>query len=280
VLHHYRTGEFEDPDLVEHNMDFLRRSPLPASVKYAVIAFFALSWKLTYYAPGTYQVLRAAERRRAAGRGAPAPVEGGNAAAFNPLTEEGRAFWKACVLPYAAARFALVPALFSPLGPWAVASVLANSALAELAANAHTFLIIAPNHAGDDVYRFEGRATDRADFYVRQILGSVNFRTGGDLNDFFHGWLNYQIEHHLWPDLPMRKYQQIQPRVKAICEKHGVPYAQEGVFRRVRKLLEIMVGKASMQVMPARPEGRAAGPRAPHARTAAAPGPAPAPHPG
>ena len=26
-------------------------------------------------------------------------------------------------------------------------------------------------------------------------------------------WLNYQIEHHLFPDLPMRQYGLIQPRV-------------------------------------------------------------------
>merc|ERR1712070_283632 len=34
-------------------------------------------------------------------------------------------------------------------------------------------------------------------YYMRQVTSSVNFRTGGDLNDFMHGWLNYQIEHTL-----------------------------------------------------------------------------------
>jgi fatty acid desaturase len=74
----------------------------------------------------------------------------------------------------------------------------------------------------------------------------VNFATGGDLNDFLHGFLNYQIEHHLFPDLPPRQYQRIAPRVRAICEKYGVPYRQEPVLERVRKLVAIAVGDASL----------------------------------
>jgi hypothetical protein len=35
--------------------------------------------------------------------------------------------------------------------------------------------------------------------------------------------------------------------VKAVCAKHGVPYVQESVFRRVKKLVDVMVGKTSMR---------------------------------
>jgi fatty acid desaturase len=81
---------------------------------------------------------------------------------------------------------------------------------------------------------------------VRQILGCTNYPTGGEFNDFLHGWLNYHIEHHLWPDLPLRKYQQAQPRVRALCEKHGIPYVQESLPRRARKMVDILLGRASM----------------------------------
>ncbi|MFO0003392.1 MAG: fatty acid desaturase, partial [bacterium] len=104
----------------------------------------------------------------------------------------------------------------------------------------HSFLVIVPNHAGDDLYRFTTPSRGRRDFYVRQILGSANFRTGGDVNDFLHGFLNYQIEHHLWPDLPMRAYQRAQPEVKALCAAHGVPYVQQSVWRRAWKTAQIM----------------------------------------
>jgi hypothetical protein len=38
--------------------------------------------------------------------------------------------------------------------------------------------------------------------------------------------------------------------VKAVCEKHGVPYVQEGIHKRVKKLIDIMVGRASMKRAP------------------------------
>ena len=139
------------------------------------------------------------------------------------------------------------PLAFGALGPWASASTLANSLLAEAMTNAHTFAIIATNHAGDDLYRFEAPGRTRGEYYLRQVLSSVNFRTGGDLNDFLHGFLNYQIEHHLFPDLPPRQYQRLAPKVRAVCEKHGVPYVQQSVFARLRQLVGVMVGTRSMR---------------------------------
>mmetsp|Transcript_53310 Transcript_53310/g.121521 ORF Transcript_53310/g.121521 Transcript_53310/m.121521 type:complete len:88 (-) Transcript_53310:341-604(-) len=86
---------------------------------------------------------------------------------------------------------------------------------------------------------------------MRQVVSSANYRTGGDANDFMHGFLNYQVEHHAWPSLSMLSYQRAQPRLKAICEKYAVPYTQESVFVRLVKTLDIMVGRASMRKFPA-----------------------------
>jgi fatty acid desaturase len=245
TLHHARTGELADPDLVEENTTWLRRSRLPLWVKYAAIAFYACTWKLTYYAPNTFQLWSASKQGRQADS---ALIRGVRyAAAFDPRSVSGRAFWKACVLPYALLRFVLVPSLFLVLGPWAFFSVLANLLAAELLANVESFFLITPNHAGEDLYRFESRAAGRARFCVRQVVGCANYTTGGDFNDFLHGWLNYHIEHHLWPDLPLRKYQQFQPRVQALCERHGIPYVQESLPRRARKLMDIIMGRASMR---------------------------------
>ncbi|GMI37800.1 hypothetical protein TeGR_g5834, partial [Tetraparma gracilis] len=87
-------------------------------------------------------------------------------------------------------------------------------------------------------------------FYLRQVLASVDFDYGNDVVDFLHGWLNYQVEHHLWPSLSMLSYQKAGPLVKAACEKHGVPYVKENVFWRVHKTTEIMVGTKSMRWFP------------------------------
>lgn len=260
VLHHYRTNEPSDPDLVEQNFEGLEGKP--RALRWLAAGFFAFTWKWTYYAPNTWQVLRAAERKRAEGK--PAVVEGvANPepllAAFDVRTEEGRSFWRACLLPYGLGRFVAIPALFLPLGPAASVNVLVNSLGAELLANLHSFLVITPNHAGDDLHRFDRKPTDRAEFYLRQILSSVNFTTGGDLRDFLHGFLNYQIEHHLWPDLPPSAYQRVQPRVKEVCAKHGVPYVQEPLVTRVAQLLGIVTGTKRMKRSATRSRAERAG---------------------
>ena len=118
--------------------------------------------------------------------------------------------------------------------------------MAELLSNFHTFLVVGPNHTGEDIWRFDHAPRNAAERMLHQVIGSVNYRTGGDLNDFLHFWLNYQIEHHIWPDLPMLKYQQYQPKVKALCEKYGIPYLEEDVWVRFRKMLAITTGESNM----------------------------------
>lgn len=251
VLHHGHTNEAHDPDLVELNVEAIRDAKLPRVVKLAAIAAYACTWKLTYYAPHTLQVLQRKRRRRAAKTGTLTDDARGPeryVSAYDPRTADGRELWKRSILPYGLARFVALPALFAPLGPLAVASVALNSLGAELLTNIHTFVIIAPNHAGEDLHRFTGRPRDRADWFVRQVAGTANFATGGDVNDFLHGFLNYQIEHHLFPDLPPSKYQWLQPRVRDVCERHGVPYHQESVLERLKKLVAVAVGDASMRV--------------------------------
>jgi fatty acid desaturase len=135
--------------------------------------------------------------------------------------------------PYFVVRFLLTPL------PFFVANYLFNGGssyamnalwsllLAEVATNVHSFVVIATNHAGDDLYRFNVHCKPHSGtFYLRQVLSSANFSCGDDLTDFMHGWLNYQVEHHLWPQLSALSYQKAQPEVAAICAKYGVPYVQ------------------------------------------------------
>ncbi len=253
-LHHYHTGEVGDPDLPEEQLERLRLAPLPAAVKLGALFALASTWKFVYYAPNTLAMLKEEQRRKAERR----PIDPGArhtgvslAHAWSPLHADGRAFWTRCILPFALLQFVLIPSLYLVIGPWAALSVLVNSLLAEWLSNLHTFAVIVPNHAGDDVHRFDRASTDRAEFYVRQVLGSVNFRTGGetlagDVNDALHGFLNYQVEHHLWPDLSPLQYKRAAPRVKALCAKYGVPYVQEPLWKRLLQLVRTATGSATM----------------------------------
>lgn len=232
VLHHSHTGEEADPDLIERNTEWVRKLSTPA--RYAILGLLAATWRASYYAQATTRALRARDR-------ALHPEKKQLPENLQLLLEN----WG----PYFLVELVLFPALFLPLGPWAAFSAACNTWAAEVLTNLHTFAVIGPNHAGDDLFRFTDAPKGKAERFFRQVVGSVNYRTGGDLNDWLHMFLNYQIEHHLWPDAPMRTYQWLQPRVKALCEKHGVPYVQESVWKRVGRMTDIFVGNTSMQVM-------------------------------
>ncbi len=243
-LHHYFTGEAHDPDLVESNVQFVHTLK-PAFLRYVVFVFAAVAWKFIYYAPNTmYQYSAKGEAKDA-----PPKYKYGLWMIFNLGAKQTRDTWLKCYLPYVLIHFVLLPGLFAPLGLAAMQAVLINRIIAELLHNAHMFAVIVTNHAGSDLYRFEHHYNTKDEFYLRQIIGSVNFNTGSEWLDYSQMWLNYQIEHHVFPALPMLTYRKIQPEVKALCEKHNVPYIQESVFKRVGQLLAIFVGRKKMLVL-------------------------------
>ncbi len=242
VLHHYHTGEENDPDLVEDHAEFFRKANWPLPMKYALTLVLALTWKFTYYAPNTLRALEQNCRNRPSGDLLGVAWDN----VFNPMCKRVWRLWLVCYIPYISVGFVLIPLCFLPLGWKAVASVFLTRVLAEFLTNLHTFCIIAPNHAGDDIYRYETHFAGRDEFAVNQVIGSANYFCGTEPIDYAQGYLNYQIEHHLYPAMPILKYREYQPRVRELCEKHGVPYVQESVWARVRKLVDILVGNTSM----------------------------------
>ena len=64
------------------------------------------------------------------------------------------------------------------------------------------------------------------------MLGSANI-TGGQLFHILSGNLSHQIEHHLFPDIPARRYPEIAPQVQALCEKYGLPYNSGGLTKQL-----------------------------------------------
>jgi fatty acid desaturase len=83
----------------------------------------------------------------------------------------------------------------------------------------------APNHKGMPTLT----EADQLDFLRRQVLTSRNVR-GSRVVDFLLGGLNYQIEHHLFPNMPRPNLRHAQPLVKAFCRQHELPYAEASLF--------------------------------------------------
>ena len=239
IMHHYHLGEDEDPDNVENNLQWLIQSKTPMFLRYMFVYAFAGTWKFTYYAPNTLKILENKKRRKL-------KMPEVTSYEVSPFKKNGAILWKEYILPYFSVRFILIPFLFIPLGLEAVFNAFIITLIAEYIANLHSFLVIVPNHSAEDIYRFDTPHKSQGDFYLRQIMGSVNYNTGSDFIDFSHGWLNYQIEHHLFPNLPLSQYQKLQPLVKELCLKHNLEYRQESVFKRMKMTVELMVGKTTL----------------------------------
>lgn len=239
IMHHYHLGEDDDPDNVENNLKWLSTSKIPMCLRYVIVYGFSTMWKPVYYAPNTLRILDNKARRKE-------KLPEHKKHAWSPFTANGLRLWKEYLLPYIGIKFILIPLLFIPLGWNAVLNAVIITCMAELIANFHSFSVIVPNHSAEDIYRFDTPHQTQGEFYLRQIMGSVNYKTGTNPLDFMHGWLNYQIEHHLFPNLPLRQYQKMQPIVKEICSKHNLEYRQESVFKRVWMTVELMVGKTQL----------------------------------
>ncbi|MBU3060953.1 fatty acid desaturase [Nocardia sp. NEAU-G5] len=103
---------------------------------------------------------------------------------------------------------------------------LAANATALLLRNLWSYLVIMCGHFPDGAEKFTVEQLDeetRGEWYLRQLLGSANFTAGPTLA-FMTGNLCYQIEHHLFPDLPSNRYPEISERVRALCDKYDLPY--------------------------------------------------------
>ncbi len=106
------------------------------------------------------------------------------------------------------------------------ASTLKADATANVARNVWAYAIIFCGHFPDQTYTFgqeEVADETRGGFYVRQLLGAANIE-GGPLFHVISGNLGYQVEHHLYPDMPSTRYAEIAPQVKALCERYDLPY--------------------------------------------------------
>jgi linoleoyl-CoA desaturase len=105
-------------------------------------------------------------------------------------------------------------------------ATLRADAIANVVRNVWSNVIIFCGHFPDQTFMFtEEEVADesRGAWYVRQLIGAANI-SGGPLFHILSGNLSFQVEHHLFPDMPSSRYQQIAPRVKEICERYGLPY--------------------------------------------------------
>jgi len=100
------------------------------------------------------------------------------------------------------------------------------------------------NHTHKDSIKGQNK-----NWYIHQVTTANNF--GSHYPHYYMSiGLNYQIEHHLFPSVNHCHLRDIQPIVKSLCEKHGIPYhhtggykeAVIGVYEHVREMGKKPIG--------------------------------------
>jgi fatty acid desaturase len=84
------------------------------------------------------------------------------------------------------------------------------------------FAVLAPGHFPSAAVCLSGDEKD-CDYILLQTAATVNFRTG-PLGRLVCSGLEYQIEHHLFPNLSHVYYPQLAVVVKEFCRSHKLPY--------------------------------------------------------
>jgi len=93
----------------------------------------------------------------------------------------------------------------------------------------HTHLPVIPSNEFPDWVEFSA-------YHTTNIEPSL-------LCNWWMGYLNFQIEHHLFPSMPQFKQQYIAPRVEQFFKKHGLPYMKmsytDALFKTFNNLNEV-----------------------------------------
>jgi len=106
---------------------------------------------------------------------------------------------------------------------------------ANIIRNVWAYAIIFCGHFPDQTYTFSQEETkdeSRGARYVRQLLGAANIE-GGPLFHVISGNLGYQVEYHLYPDMPSTRYGEIAPKVREICTRYELPYNTGPFFQQL-----------------------------------------------
>lgn len=135
--------------------------------------------------------------------------------------------------------YLVYPALTGP----AFFHTLTANFTSNIVRNFWAYMIIFCGHFPDGAVHFSEEELEdetRAEWYLRQMLGSANFE-GGKALHVMSGQLGYQIEHHLFPDLPSNRYAEISVKVRDLCKRYDIPYTTGPLHRQYGQVLRTIM---------------------------------------
>lgn len=135
--------------------------------------------------------------------------------------------------------YVLFPALSGPN----YRSTITANATANLIRSVWAYAVIFCGHFPDEAETFtkeQYKNETHDEWYLRQMLGSANFR-GGKILTILSGNLNYQVEHHIFPDMPSNRLAEIAKRVEQICREYDLPYNTDSFPAQLLKVQKTLL---------------------------------------
>ncbi|TGN17389.1 fatty acid desaturase family protein [Leptospira idonii] len=112
--------------------------------------------------------------------------------------------------------------------------VFLGNFIANMIRNLWTYSIIFCGHFTENAETFTPEQIEgetKGEWYIRQLKGSSNL-SGGNFFYLMTGHLSHQIEHHMYPDVPAKRYREIAPKLQELCEKYGQHYNTGGFIKQ------------------------------------------------
>ncbi len=138
-------------------------------------------------------------------------------------------------LAYYGREYLLYPAAAGPLFPKVLLGNVLSEVLRALLFGAASYC----NHVGRDTPIFVEEARSSEERMLRQVLASNNLATH-PLLSILLGDSAYQIEHHVAPDWSTARCRENASKIRAICERHGVPYKSGTLRQRMREVYKAL----------------------------------------
>lgn len=123
----------------------------------------------------------------------------------------------------------VLPILFSQVAWY---QVVLGFTFMHLTAGLGLACVFQPAHVVESSTFPEMPATQKMEdsWAVHQILNTANFSPGSHITAWFIGGLNYQIEHHLFPQICHIHYPKIAPIIAQTAREYNLPYHVQKTF--------------------------------------------------
>jgi len=155
----------------------------------------------------------------------------------------GLIFWKIFYIGYSL----VLPMIFIPASPWFV--LLCYCSMHFITGLVLSIVFQAAHIMDTSEYPLPDSSGEiQNNWAVHQLLNTANFAPKSRILSWFVGGLNFQIEHHLFPDICHVHYKKVSEIVKSTAEQFGLPYHSNRTF------LSALVEHARMLKKLGRPE--------------------------